>query len=113
MTTKQPHPVDVIVGANIRTYRIVAGMSQHDLATTLNLTCQQVQKYETGANRISAGRLSDVAHHVNQPISTFFADALTTLEDAPIQRQTLHLVQYFQSLTAGQRAAILELIRAI
>lgn len=58
---KQPHPVDVIVGENLRMLRTIRRMSQADVAKPLGLSFQQIQKYETGANRIAASRLFDLA----------------------------------------------------
>jgi transcriptional regulator with XRE-family HTH domain len=56
-----PEPVDIAVGARIRLRRHALGMSQSTLANGLGLTFQQVQKYERGANRVSASRLVKVA----------------------------------------------------
>ncbi len=52
-----PHPVDIHVGSRLRALRIRRGQSQANLADKLGLTFQQVQKYESGANRISASKL--------------------------------------------------------
>ncbi len=56
-----PHPVDIHVGSRLRTARIMRGQSQADLADRIGLTFQQVQKYETGANRVSASKLFDIS----------------------------------------------------
>jgi transcriptional regulator with XRE-family HTH domain len=69
-----PDPVDVHVGARIRTKRLLIGMNQETLARALGLTFQQVQKYEGGANRVSASRLSQIAQILGVPISYFFSD---------------------------------------
>jgi transcriptional regulator with XRE-family HTH domain len=69
-----PHPVDIHVGKRIRTCRLLLGMNQETLATALGLTFQQVQKYEHGANRVSASRLSAMAEILGAPISYFFGD---------------------------------------
>ncbi len=58
---KAPHPFDVHVGANVRQRRRQLGMSQDTLAKAVDITFQQVQKYERGATRISASRLYDMA----------------------------------------------------
>jgi transcriptional regulator with XRE-family HTH domain len=55
--------------------RMMAGMSQGKLGDALGLTFQQVQKYENGANRISASRLQHISHILNVPISLFFEGA--------------------------------------
>ncbi len=58
---KGPHPFDVHVGARVRLRRRHLGMSQDTLARAVDITFQQVQKYERGATRISASRLYDMA----------------------------------------------------
>jgi transcriptional regulator with XRE-family HTH domain len=67
--------VDKSVGRQIRIRRITLGMSQTDLAEALGLTFQQVQKYEKGANRISAGRLLRLAILLEVPLTYFYYDA--------------------------------------
>lgn len=70
--TKQARATDNHVGARIRAQRVALNMSQSSLAKQLDLTFQQVQKYEKGANRIGAGRLQDIANIFKVPISLFF-----------------------------------------
>src|SRR4051795_11093845 len=77
-----PDPVDVHVGARIRTRRLLLGMNQETLANALGLTFQQVQKYEGGANRVSASRLAQVAEVLRVPVTYFFND-LALAGDAP------------------------------
>jgi transcriptional regulator with XRE-family HTH domain len=72
--TGVPDPVDVHVGSRIRIRRLLIGMNQETLAKALGLTFQQVQKYEGGANRVSASRLSQIAEVLGVPISYFFSD---------------------------------------
>lgn len=72
--TGVPDPVDVHVGTRIRTRRLLIGMNQETLARALGLTFQQVQKYEGGANRVSASRLSQIAKVLGVPIAYFFSD---------------------------------------
>jgi transcriptional regulator with XRE-family HTH domain len=60
-----PHPVDVAVGARIRTIRKSRGLSQSGLGSALGLTFQQVQKYERGANRVSASKLVEIARKLD------------------------------------------------
>jgi transcriptional regulator with XRE-family HTH domain len=69
-----PNPIDVHVGGRIRARRLFIGMKQEALANALGLTFQQVQKYEKGANRVSASRLSAMATTLDVPISYFFAE---------------------------------------
>jgi transcriptional regulator with XRE-family HTH domain len=69
---KLPSPIDVEVGKRIRAQRRLLGMSQSALAEKLDLTFQQVQKYEKGTNRVGASRLQRVAESLGVPISHFF-----------------------------------------
>lgn len=68
----QPDPIDVYVGNAILTLRRRAGVSQQKLAEAIGVTFQQVQKYERGANRVSASTLSRIAHSLTAPIEAFF-----------------------------------------
>lgn len=67
-----PHHVDIHVGALIRSRRRALGISQTELAEALGITFQQVQKYERGANRVSASKLYEVAQKLDVPLSSFF-----------------------------------------
>jgi transcriptional regulator with XRE-family HTH domain len=69
-----PNPVDVHVGGRIKLRRTLLGLSQERLGDALGLTFQQVQKYERGANRVSASRLHDMARALGVPIGYFFDD---------------------------------------
>jgi transcriptional regulator with XRE-family HTH domain len=73
--TKIPHPTDRHVGARVRLRRISAGVSQQRLGDALGVTFQQIQKYEKGANRISASRLQHIANVFGVSISEFFDGA--------------------------------------
>jgi transcriptional regulator with XRE-family HTH domain len=72
VTKKRPDPLDIEVGQRVRTFRLQKGLSQEKLGDQLGLTFQQVQKYEKGTNRISAGRLQRIANILGIPISDFF-----------------------------------------
>lgn len=64
--------IDKIIGQKIKAKRIKAGISQRKLGEALNLTFQQIQKYEYGVNRVSAGKLYKISKALNVPISYFF-----------------------------------------
>ena len=66
------HPVDQHVGKRIRHRRWLVGMTQQQLADQVGIKFQQIQKYETGANRVSASRLWDIAKSLQVDISFFF-----------------------------------------
>src|ERR1041384_5529286 len=64
---------DVEIGRKIRALRLERGLSQSGLAEGIGLTFQQVQKYEKGANRVSAGRLQRIAELLNVPVMFFYS----------------------------------------
>jgi len=66
------HPVDLHVGKRIRERRLYVHMGQEELAEKLGISPQQVQKYETAYNRISASRLHDIASILKVPVAYFF-----------------------------------------
>lgn len=70
--TKLSRRVDDHVGARMRLRRILLGLTQEQLAVALNISYQQIQKYETGANRVSAGRLFQIAQRLAVDVSYFF-----------------------------------------
>ena len=67
-----PDPVDIHVGARLRLRRTLLGLTQDQLGKALNLTFQQVQKYERGANRIGSSRLYKLSQILDVPVSFFF-----------------------------------------
>src|SRR4051794_1382596 len=71
------------VGTRIRTRRLLLGMNQETLANALGLTFQQVQKYEGGANRVSASRLAQVAEVLGVQVTYFFNDLEAAGDTAP------------------------------
>ncbi|MFP1132997.1 helix-turn-helix domain-containing protein [Asticcacaulis sp. W401b] len=71
-TEHTPNPIDVHVGARVRMRRKFLSFSQQQLAEALGLTFQQVQKYERGANRISASKLFETAKALKVPVAYFF-----------------------------------------
>jgi transcriptional regulator with XRE-family HTH domain len=70
--TKGPNPIDTHVGSRVRMRRMMLGMSQEKLGDAFGLTFQQVQKYEKGANRISASRLQQAADILGVAVPFFF-----------------------------------------
>lgn len=67
-----PHVVDIKIGRRVRDARLSHGMTQTDLAEAVGVSFQQVQKYETGANRISGSRLWMIAKVLDVPMRYFF-----------------------------------------
>lgn len=75
MAKKAPNPIDKHVGNRVRMRRLMLDMSQEKLGDALDLTFQQVQKYEKGTNRIGASRLQHIAHILQVPVAFFFDGA--------------------------------------
>jgi transcriptional regulator with XRE-family HTH domain len=80
------HPVDVHVGKRVRHRRWMVGMTQQQLAEKVGIKFQQIQKYETGMNRVSASRLWDISEALSVPVSYFF-EGMDRAEDAATARR--------------------------
>ena len=114
------HPVDVHVGKRIRHRRWLIGMTQQQLAEQVGIKFQQIQKYETGANRVSASRLWDIAEALDVPVSFFFdgisdgklADA-DTPSDLMGDKEALDLVRSYYAIPENQRRRLFELARVL
>ena len=83
---RKPNPVDVHVGSRVRYRRMIIGMSQEKLGERMNLTFQQIQKYEKGTNRIGASRLFQLSKILEVPVGYFFEDAFAnSVPSSPLQ----------------------------
>ncbi len=86
MKTKgTPNDMDIHVGQRLRVRRALLGLSQEKLADAIGLTFQQIQKYERGANRVSAGRLYDLSKILDVPVSYFFEQFGQNPSDVSVQ----------------------------
>ncbi len=83
MAKKAPNPIDKHVGSRVRMRRMMLSMSQEKLGDALDLTFQQVQKYEKGTNRIGASRLQQISHILQVPVAFFFEGAPAPLGGTP------------------------------
>lgn len=117
------HPVDVHVGKRIRHRRWMVGMTQQQLAEKVGIKFQQIQKYETGMNRVSASRLWDISEAVGVSISFFFEGleeggtekpVITTIKgDILADKEALELVRSYYSIPENQRRRLFELARVL
>ena len=96
-----PNPVDIEVGKRLKERRIFLGLSQTELANMLDISFQQVQKYEKGTNRISASRLVDLSNVLEVNITYFFNEKgkNESKDDLTAQRETLTLVRNYYKIT--------------
>jgi transcriptional regulator with XRE-family HTH domain len=116
------HPVDVHVGKRIRHRRWMVGMTQQQLAERVGIKFQQIQKYETGMNRVSASRLWDISEALSVPIDFFFEglegggaeNADTSLPgDILADKEALELVRSYYAIPENQRRRLFELARVL
>lgn len=117
------HPVDVHVGQRVRQRRWMIGMTQQQLADQVGIKFQQIQKYETGTNRISASRLWDIAEALGVPVAFFFDGLDGEATPAPLARATkgdvlhdkeaLDLVRAYYAIPETQRRSLFDLARVL
>ena len=113
--------IDQHVGERIRLRRTERGLTQEQLAAALEISYQQIQKYETGANRISAGRVFEIARTLEVTVGYFFEglegdqEALALpLEHGGRQRSAIELVRKFAQIRDPEvRAAVAGLVKTI
>lgn len=119
-----PHPIDVRVGQRVRERRKVLGITQDRLAQALDLTFQQVQKYERGVNRMSASKLFEAAQVLEVPVNWFFdGDAVEGRPGGapPVQsdgavvpaRETRDLLAAYLKLDPKLRRQVLDLVKGM
>lgn len=122
---EQAHPVDLYVGARLRIRRKMMGLSQTQVADALGITFQQIQKYERGANRVSASKLYEIAKSLQAPVAYFFEGLEATTDgvseggepfvhDFLMTSEGLELATQFPRITRSRvRRRILELVRSM
>ena len=130
MTKSTPNPIDIYVGSRLRLRRALIGMSQEKLSNALEITFQQVQKYERGTNRISSSRLFQISRILDVSVSFFFDDMDTEIikqtegmaeinkqvlqVDKLSRRETLEFVRAYYKITDPMvRKKIFEMVKAI
>ena len=118
------HAVDVHVGKRIRHRRWMNGTTQQQLADAVGIKFQQIQKYETGMNRVSASRLWDIAHALDVPVTFFFegfdqdqpaaaesGSAMPT--DILADKEALELLRSYYAIPENQRRRLFDLARVM
>jgi transcriptional regulator with XRE-family HTH domain len=112
-TAEDIHPVDRQVGNRVKLRRKAAGLTQADLARRLGLTFQQIQKYETGQNRISASKLHDIAKTLQLPVAYFFATTETCRQPDVDEEQVMLLSAFAAIDDEASRHALLTLAKGL
>ena len=130
-----PNPVDIYVGSKVKSRRLILGLSQEELAKSIGLTFQQVQKYERGTNRISVSRLVDICKVLKVQTDYFFDGSFSAIRtgtrnlalkgfsdtkqdalepDPLMKRDVLELVRAYSRIKSPQlKKQILEMAKAM
>ncbi|MCA1776743.1 MAG: helix-turn-helix transcriptional regulator [Paracoccaceae bacterium] len=117
------HPIDVHVGKRIRHRRWMQGCTQQQLAEAVGIKFQQIQKYETGMNRVSASRLWQIASFLQVPVSFFFEGVEDETHmtqngsDVPgdilTDKEALELLRSYYAIPENQRRRLFDLARVL
>ncbi|SHF43484.1 Transcriptional regulator, contains XRE-family HTH domain [Loktanella atrilutea] len=117
------HEVDVHVGKRIRQRRWMNGTTQQQLAEAVGIKFQQIQKYETGMNRVSASRLWDIANVLGVPVAFFFEGLDNGVATAPktgdlpgdilADKEALDLLRSYYAIPEHQRRRLFDLARVL
>lgn len=113
--------IDRYIGAKIQELRLAHGMSRQDLGEKIEVTHQQLQKYEIGTNRVSAGRLALIAKYLNTSVGSFYEglDSTLTVVEADInpnqsQRMCIEVSRNFMKIKNQEhKDAINSLVRIL
>ena len=117
--------IAVLVGQRIRARRHAMGISQTELGDAIGVKFQQIQKYETGANRVSASRLWAVAQKLGVDVVYFFEgighdDETSDMNVEPIDnmaflsdRDSIEMMELYRKLPQAQRNAVLAFMRSM
>lgn len=116
-----PTDIDSFLGKRLRRRRRLLGLTQQQLANRVGMRFQQIQKYECGANRISAARIWQLAEALESPVTYFYDDLKEYLEGIDAEEaggrhsrsETLDLIQAYYQLEEAPRLRLLELARAM
>ena len=112
-----PHPADTYVGTKVKTRRLMLGLSQEELAKSIGLTFQQIQKYERGTNRISVSRLIDISSALKTPVDYFLDGISGMLGEGGNRKTSMRGVSDIKQATLEDmeplsRKDVLDLVRA-
>ncbi len=110
------HPVNIHVGRRVRHCRWMLGMTQQQLGDKVGIKFQQIQKYETGANRISPSRIRNIAAAMEVPVSFFFEgldgqvpDTGEARGDILTDKEAHGLVRAYYAIPENQRRRLFDL----
>lgn len=116
---KDKTEVDLIIGKRVRQRRLLMGLTQEKLGNLVGIKFQQIQKYESGSNRIAASRLWQLSEALQVPISFFFDDLDSTIENPSINNEMINssesikILKYYYSLDDASRSNLKEFLKSI
>ena len=112
---KKTVDIDLHVGKRIRERRLTMNVSQQDLAKLIGVTFQQAHKYEKGINRVSAGRLFDIAHCLGTSVDYFFEGLEQDSKNLSMsQKRSLEIMGHFSTIKdQNHQEALANLARAL
>ena len=125
-----PTAVDEHIGQRVQLRRMMMGLSQKDLAKICGVTFQQIQKYESAGNRISASRLFELSMALDTPVSFFFQGLPGNLpeptrrgrimrvsepqpDDPLAKNESLELIKLYWKLPDDQRQMVMKMVKSL
>ncbi len=118
--------IDIHIGKKLHLRRNIMGLSQEKLGESINVSFQQVQKYEKGKNRVSASKLHEISHILNVPVHYFFEGlsaekSVEAFEDSPgfqndvlNKKETLELLRnYYRITNPDLRKKVIDIVKTI
>lgn len=103
---------DALIGLKIKKFRVLKGMSQSELAEPLDITFQQLQKYERGTNRVSAANIQKISQILKVPLMTFFEED-ETMDSLEFDSQTKRLLKIWSGASTKQKDNILTMMKLL
>lgn len=117
--------IDLHVGKRLRRRRRLLGLTQQNLASEVGIRFQQIQKYECGANRVSAARLFELSEALSVPVQYFYEglsgqDPFSAADDPDIlapdvlsRKETMDLVRAYYNMGEAPRKHLLDLAKSL
>lgn len=115
-TVNSSHSIDTFVGQQLRRFRLQKGLSQSALGAFIDVTFQQIQKYERGVNRVSAGHLHAFAEALGTNVASFFppSDGSAAQGPEPLGREHLEAIRLYAGIRSDeQRRLLRQLMRTM
>lgn len=113
MSVQSPNELDKNIGAKIKEYRLLNGLTQQYLANRIGVTYQQLHKYEQCQNRISASRLCDVCEILNVSIVEIVGQEDIPVDERTSMRKQLITMKLFNNVNEDVQDAVIKILRSV